>query len=506
MSELDCDVLVVGAGNAALCAALSARLAGVNVLVLERAPEDERGGNTRFAGGSLRIPYDGVDDLLKVVPDLSEAERRDTDFGSYSEEQFFDDMARVTNYRCDPELTEVLIKRSFETIAWLRSNGIRFNPKYGKQAFRVGGKFKFSGGVVVEAWGGGAGLVDALNKLLKERDVKVLYNARALSLIQDDEGVHGVHARIDGKTVRIRSKGVVLACGGFEANAEWRARYLGPGWDLARVRGCRFNTGDGLRMAIDAGAMPYGNWSGCHVVGSDLNSPSYGDIALGDVFSKHSYCFGIIVNADGKRFYDEGYDHRMYTYVECGRAVMQQPKQFAWQVFDKKAHPWLREEYRARQVTKVSADSMEELSKKLDGVNADQFLRTVKEFNAAVQTQHDFDPNRKDGRCTQGLAINKSNWANRLDEPPFEAYAVGCGITFTFGGLKVSQNAQVYDIDDRLIPGLYAAGEMVGGLFYSNYPGGTGLVSGAVFGKLAGASAAGRCRQPEVGASAGPGR
>lgn len=490
MTDPACDVLVVGAGNAALCAALSARGSGASVTVLERAPEDERGGNSRFTGGSMRIPFNGLDDLLKVVPDLSDAEMRDTDFGSYSVDQYFDDMGRVTNYRCDPDLTEVLIRQSFGTIVWLRENGIRFIPKYGKQAFKVGGKFKFSGGVVVEVWGGGAGLVDALYKLAQTRDVKVLYNARAVSLIHDDTGVHGVHARIDGRMVEVRSKSVVLACGGFEANAEWRARYLGPGWDMAKVRGSRFNTGDGLRMALDIGAMPFGNWSGCHAAASDLNSPSYGNVTMGDIYSKHSYCFGIMVNADGERFYDEGHDFRMYTYVECGRAVMRQPRQFAWQVFDSKVLSLLREEYRVRQVTKVRANSLEELAPQLEGVNADQFLRTVREFNAAVQARYAFDPNRKDGRCTLGLQVNKSNWANLLDEPPFEAYAVGCGVTFTFGGLKVDQNAQVMDSDDHCIPGLYAAGEMVGGLFYSNYPGGTGLVSGAVFGKLAGASAA----------------
>ncbi len=490
MTGFSCDVVVVGAGNAALCAALSARAAGASVMVLERAPEFERGGNSRFTGGSMRIPFGGLDDLLKVVPDLSEEEKRDTDFGSYSEEQFFDDMGRVTNYRCDPDLTEVLVKQSFGTIQWLRENGIRFIPKYGKQAFKVGGKFKFSGGVVVEVSGGGAGLVEALYKLVQERGVRVLYNARALSLIRDDAGVHGVLARVDGKTTEVSSKSVVLACGGFEANAEWRARYLGPGWDLAKVRGSRFNTGDGLRMALDAGAMPFGNWSGGHVASGDLNSPNYGDVSIGDVFSKHSYCFGIMVNAEGKRFYDEGYDFRMYTYVECGRAVMQQPKQFAWQVFDSKVLSLLREEYRVRQVTRVRANTLEELAGKLEGVNAEQFLQTVREFNAAVQTQHAFDPNRKDGRCTQGLSVKKSNWANLIDQPPFEAYGVSCGITFTFGGIKVDQTAQVRDIDDRPMPGLYAAGEMVGGLFYSNYPGGTGLVSGSVFGRLAGASAA----------------
>lgn len=490
MTELACDVLVVGAGNAALCAALSARAAGATVMVLERAPEDECGGNSRFTEGSMRFAFNGRDDILKVVPDLTDDEKRITDFGSYTEEQFFDDIARVTDYRCDPDLAELLVKRSYETVMWLRSNGIRYMPKYGKQAYKVDGKFTFSGGVVLEVWGGGPGLIQALYKLARDRGVAMHYNARALSLLHDDTGVHGARARIDGKTVEIDSQSVVLACGGFEANAEWRARYLGPGWDLAKVRGSRFNTGDGLRMALDASAMPYGNWSGCHVLPTDTNTPNYGDITLGDAFQKNSYPFGIMVNSSGQRFFDEGADFRMYTYVKCGLAVMQQPQQLAWQVFDGKTLHLLRDEYRMKQATRIRADTLEDLAKKLAGIDRAQFLSTVRDFNAAVQAAVPFDPNSKDGRATRGLAINKSNWATALDQPPFEAFVITAGITFTFGGIKVNTDAQVMDVDNRPIPGLYAAGEMVGGLFYTNYPGGSGLMSGAVFGKIAGAAAA----------------
>jgi len=490
MSELACDVVVVGAGNAALCAALSARAAGASVIVLERAPEDERGGNSRFTEGSMRFAFNGRDDILNIVPDLTEDEKACTDFGSYTEEQFFDDIARVTDYRTDPDLAELLVKRSQDTVKWLRSMGIRYMPKYGKQAYKVNGKFKFSGGVVLEVWGGGPGLIEALYKLARDRGVSINFNARAMSLIHDENGVHGVNARIDGKAVTIRSKSVVLASGGFEANSEMRARYLGPGWDLAKVRGSRFNTGDGIRMALDASAMPYGNWSGCHILPTDINTPNYGDITLGDAFQKNSYLFGIMVNSDGKRFFDEGADFRMYTYVKCGLAVMKQSQQMAWQVFDGKTLHLLRDEYRMKQATKVRADTLEALAEKLEGIDRAQFLRTIKEYNAAVKAEVPFDPNAKDGRCTNGLAVNKSNWATTIDQAPFEAFVITAGITFTFGGVKVNTDAQVMDVDDRPIPGLYAAGEMVGGLFYTNYPGGSGLMSGAVFGKIAGAAAA----------------
>ena len=251
-----------------------------------------------------------------------------------------------------------------------------------------------------------------------------------------------------------------------------------------------FNTGDGIRMALDIGASPYGNWSGCHAVGWDYNAPEFGDLTVGDNFQKHSYPWGIMINAHGKRFVDEGADFRNYTYAKYGREVLNQPDQFAWQVFDSKIIPMLRDEYRIRRVTKVSANSLEELAGKLEGVDPKGFLAEVKAYNDAVDTDTPFDPNVKDGRATHGLAVPKSNWANRLDEGPFEAFQITCGVTFTFGGLRIDPDTgQVIDSDLAPIPGLYAAGELVGGIFCFNYPGGTGLMSGTVFGRIAGAGA-----------------
>jgi tricarballylate dehydrogenase len=283
---------------------------------------------------------------------------------------------------------------------------------------------------------------------------------------------------------------VVLACGGFEANPEMRARYLGVGWELAKVRGSRFNQGDGLRMALDAGAAPYGNWSGCHATGWDLNAPEFGDVNIGDQFQKHSYIFGLLINAHGKRFVDEGADFHSFTYAKYGGEVLKQPGQFAWQVFDAKVAKLLRSEYRIRMMTKVSANSLEELAAKLEGVDPKAFLETVRAFNAAVRTDVPFEHTIKDGRGTIGVEPPKSNWAQALDTPPFDAYATTCGITFTFGGLRIDPaSGQVLDVMLAPIPGLYCAGEMVGGLFYFNYPSGTGLVSGALFGRVAGTGA-----------------
>jgi tricarballylate dehydrogenase len=282
-----------------------------------------------------------------------------------------------------------------------------------------------------------------------------------------------------------------LASGGFEANGDWRTRYLGPGWDLAKVRGTRFNMGDGIRMALEIGASPAGNWSGAHAVAWDFNAPEFGDLRVGDGFQKHSYPLGVMVNADGERFVDEGADFRNYTYAKYGREILHQRGQVAWQLFDAKVAHLLRDEYRIREVSAVRADTLEGLANRMDGLDIDNFLKTIAEFNSAVDQSVTFDPNVRDGRATVGISPPKTNWANTLDQPPFEAYMVTCGITFTFGGLRiVPTTAQVLETDGRPIPGLYACGELVGGLFYFNYPGGTGLTSGCVFGRMAGTHAA----------------
>jgi tricarballylate dehydrogenase len=487
------DVIVVGAGNAACCAALAARENGANVIILEAAPIEDSGGNSRYTGGLMRVVYNGVDDLAQIIPDLTEDEKKTHDYGSYTAEHYYDDMGRITQYRTDPDLCEILISRSFETIVWMRKKGVKFQASYGRQSYKVdnGTRYKFWGGLAAESWGGGAGMVDNEHKACAREGVKIFYETPALNLITNDDGmVLGVRAKHKGKNVEIRSKAVVLACGGFESSSEMRARYLGPGWDLAKVRGTRYNTGLGIKMALDIGAMAYGHWSGCHAVGWDLNAPPFGDVNVGDQFQKHSYPWGIMINANGERFCDEGADFRNYTYAKYGRVVLEQPGMFAWQVFDSKIIPSLRDEYRIKQVTKVRADTLEELVKKMDGVNAQNALREIREYNKAVRKDVPYNMAIKDGRCTTGLKINKSNWANTIEDPPFEAYGVTCGVTFSFGGLKITNDGEVQDTGGNPIPGLYAAGELVGGIFYHNYPGGTGLTSGSVFGKLSGTSAA----------------
>ncbi|MCA3104483.1 MAG: FAD-dependent tricarballylate dehydrogenase TcuA [Rhodocyclaceae bacterium] len=489
MDSTQYDVVVIGKGNAALCAALSAKDQGASVIVLEAASEDESGGNSRFAGGVMRFAYETVDDLKRVT-DLTDEEVANSDFGTNTKEEYFDDLFRLTQFRTDPELSETLVTQSLDVMAWLRGKGARFVPNFGRQSGMVNGKRKFFGRLPIEVSGGGAGLVRYLDAAVAKAGIEVLYETRALSLIYDGVKVSGVRARRNGEVVEFSAKSVVLGCGGFEANPEWRTKYLGPGWELAKVRGSRFNVGDGLKMALDIGAAPYGNWSGCHATGWDRYAPEFGDVNVGDQFQKHSYIFGLLINSDGKRFVDEGWDFHSFTYAKYGGEVLKQQGQFAWQVFDSKVKHLLRSEYRIKFVTKVSSDTLEGLAAQLEGVDGEQFLKTVHAYNAAVNKDVKFDHTVKDGKGTTGIEPAKSNWAQALDAPPYEAYSTTCGITFTFGGVRIRhETGQVVDSHMQPIPGLYACGEMVGGLFYFNYPSGTGLVSGAVFGRIAGRGA-----------------
>ncbi len=483
-------VVVVGGGNAALCAAIAARVAGARVLLLEKAPAPERGGNSFFTAGGFRFAHHGLDDLRRdVLPDLSEAEADAIDIDPYPEARFFDDLARLTENLTDPDLADTLVRRSRPTIVWMRAQGLRFIPMFGRQAYRLGDRHRFWGGLAVEAVGGGPGLVETLYQRAEQLGVEVRYGVKASGLRLDRRGAIRALATRDADGFHeVACRGVVLACGGFEANPEWRARYLGPDWELARVRGTRHNTGDGIRMALEINAQPYGHWSACHAVAWDLNAPPFGDRRVGDLFQKHSYPLGLIVNNRGERFVDEGADLRNYTYARYGREILRQPGRAAFQLFDQKVVGLLREEYRIREVTKAEAGTLGELARKLE-IDPEGLERTVAAFNQAVQPG-EFNPAILDGKATRGLTPPKSNWALPLDAPPYLGYAVTCGITFTFGGLRVDTRARVLDTEDRVIPGLYAAGELLGGLFYHNYPGGAGLMAGAVFGRLAGESAA----------------
>ncbi|MCH7606338.1 MAG: FAD-dependent tricarballylate dehydrogenase TcuA [Chloroflexi bacterium] len=484
------DVIVVGAGNAALSAALAAKEICGPVLVVEKAPEYFRGGNTYFTGGIIRFAFDGIEDIKALMPDMSPTEEASVDVGSYTQTQFYDDMMRVTQGLSDPDLAQILVSQSLPTMKWLQEKGVTFVLSYGRQAFKDGDKYRFWGGLLVEAVGAGKGLSDQQFEASGRAGIEVRYSTQGLSLLQDEKGnISGLRVQGPDGLEDIRGRTVVLASGGFEANAEMRCRYLGPGWELVKVRGIPYNTGDGIRMALDVGAQAHGHWSSCHAVAWDMNAPAFGDRTITELYQKHSYPFGIMVNIDGNRFVDEGADFRNYTYVTYGRALLTQPQGLGFQIFDDKVKHLLRDEYNIPQVTMAQADTIEELAARLD-INPDGMARTVREYNAAVQQDIPFNPTIKDGRGTVGITPPKTNWAQPIDTPPYLGYAVTCGISFTFGGVKIDTRGQVVTNSQDPIPGLYAAGEMVGGIFYHNYPGGSGLSAGMVFGRLAGTSAA----------------
>ena len=484
------DVIVVGAGNAAFAAATSAREQGAGrVVVLEKAPKAVRGGNTHYSGGLLRIAFEKAEDLEPLVPDAEDAVPGFfAGVEPYGQDRFWADLLRVTDGRTDRQLAEILIGRSYDTVRWMKAQGIEMEPAVALSGIRVGNTIKWPSGAVVRSKHEGVGLSAMWFKIAQEKGIEVRYRTGARSLLQDRHGrITGVAAKGPDGFEEITGEAVILACGGFEANAAWRARYLGRPWDHAKVRGTPFNTGDGLGMALEVGAVTYGQWTGCHSTPIDADAPPHGDRALTDKTNRLSYPFSVMVNRQGLRFADEGEDFQLYTYAKMGGTILNEPGGIAFQIFDSKVTHLLEPRYAT--ASPIKAETLEALVAELP-VDRDACLESLTAYNAAVR-EGDFDVSVKDGLATEGLELEKSNWAQALDTPPYFAYPVTGGITFTFGGVKVTERAEVLDPGDEAIPGLYACGEMVGGLFHHNYPGGSGLVSGAVFGRIAGANAAG---------------
>lgn len=387
-----------------------------------------------------------------------------------------------------------------DTMLWLSRHNIGFEPIYSRQAFQKGGRYVFWGGLVLEAQGEGVGLVEAEMSEFLRLGGKIQYECECQELVTDDSGICGVLCHSPAGQIMHEADAVVLGCGGFEASKELRRRYMGEKWANAKVRSSRHNTGAGIEMALAVGAELAGRPDSCHAVPMDLHMPDFGNIELPFIerknYRKICYFLGIMLNADGERFVDEGENFRNYTYAQFGREILKQPRNFAWQIFDSKVDDLLYDEYRFVHASFVEADTLVDLASKLDGVDAEKALNTMQAFNNAVDPTNAFDPTILDGRCTSGLSVDKTNWANRLDTPPYKAFPVTCGITFTYAGLRVDTEAAVLNGDGEKIPGLYACGEMIGGVFSAGYPGGSGLTSGAVFGRIAGQSAARTQRRP----------
>jgi tricarballylate dehydrogenase len=265
-----------------------------------------------------------------------------------------------------------------------------------------------------------------------------------------------------------------------------RAKYLGGVWDRVKVRGTKYDTGEGLQAALDIGAKPVGHWSGCHATPIDSDAPSVGELNHTDETNRLSYLYGVMVNIYGKRFVDEGEDYGQYTYAKTGAAILNQPMSRGYQIFDQKTLGLLEKRYKTG--IPVIAETIEELAVKIE-VPSESLKKTIEEFNNSIN-KNKFDPAIMDGKGTSDIEPPKSNWALPIDTPPYVSYGVTCGITFTFGGLGVNAEAQVLNTEDEPIKGLYATGEITGKFFYHNYAAGNGLMRGAVFGRLAGIAAA----------------
>jgi len=457
-----CDVVVVGGGIAGLAAALGASEAGASVVLLEKAPREERGGNTRFADAQIRFPHEADQYGARA----------------YTPEEFRDDLMRLSRGRANAELIDVLVSRAGETVDWLSGHGIAWDEG-----------FPHTAGYRRRPAQGGQGLVDTLFARCEAAGVSVRYAAAAGELLLDGRGaVRAARCRTpQGVTDAEASGGVVLATGGFQANVAMRVAYLGRFADSLILRGSRFDTGDGICMALDAGAQPAGQWGDYHSAVIDARSPrtECGVTAL------YNFQMGIIVDAQGRRFLDEGEDFRDNTYVKFGKAIIEQADGVAFCLFDQQAYR--RPEFQRAWypvAPPIVAATIEALAGAL-GIPHAGLSRAVEEYNAAVQPG-DYDLDRLDGKRASGISPPKSNWALPLNEPPFVAVPVTGGITFTFGGLKVDATARVIDTAGRPIAGLFAAGELMGEVYYYNYPGATSVLRGAVFGRIAGREAARR--------------
>ena len=481
-----CDVLVVGGGNAGLVAAIEARNGGVNVLLIEKSPKKSRGGNSRFSYGDFRVVTQSRKDWEALV-EGGTLPKEELEIEPFSKDDFYHTAIRLSEGRTDRRLTEIFVNSSYEILMWMKEQGVTWdvNPIHG---YKKGNTLFYPAGQpFLTTSGSGERLVEMLYGIAEDKGIEILYNTAAVKLLENAEAkVCGTVAKgIDG-FIQIDAKNVILACGGFQANPEMRRSCLGPDWDLAKLRGTRYNTGDGIRMAFEIGAQLIGHWGGCHASPVSEDSPMVEAESVPS--QRYSYLYGIIVNRDGKRFVDEGENFFSYTYAKYGKEILKQPGSVAFQIYDGKVIPILRVEY--HDAVKVESNSLEELAEELD-IDGEQFLATIKEFNEAIiNDEKQFVPYELDGRRTKGLNPDKTNWAQKIDTPPYQGYAVVCGLTMTYGGLRTNEKAQVIDTQDSLIKGLYAVGEVTGGFFYYNYLGASGLLRGAVMGRIAGAETA----------------
>ena len=469
--NLEADVVIAGGGNAALCAAIEAAASGARVLLLERAPEYLRGGNSRHTR-NIRYLHD---------------ERTAYVTGPYPRDEFLDDLFRVGGGQADRALAEMAIGESRGVPDWMARQGVRWQqPLRGTLHLSRTNLFFL---------GGGKALVNTYYDRALRLGVRVYYDAAVTGV--EDHGAAGcaVLAEIAGARLAIPCRAFVAAAGGFEANIDWLARYWGEAARRFLVRGTPYNDGMLLAALLERGAQPVGDPKGFHALAIDARSPRFDG---GIVTRVDSLPFGIVVNRDGRRFYDEGEDIWPKRYAIWGRLVAEQPEQIAYSVFDAKS--WGR--FIPPAYPPYRAGTIPALAEQLD-LNREQFVATVDAFNRAAPAAGRIDMSRLDGSATSGIAPPKSNWASRLDTPPFHAFPVRPGITFTYLGMRVDIRTRVITASGAPMPHVYAAGEcMSGNILLSGYLGGFGLTIGTVFGRIAGREAAAHAKGRDAGAPA----
>ncbi len=462
MSAVEVDVLVAGGGNAALCAAIAAARAGASVRVLEAAPRFYRGGNTRHTR-NVRCTHDSATAWLT---------------GPYDEDEFWSDLLQVTKGRTDETLARLMIRESREMLDWIQAQGVRFQPSLGG-TLSLGRTNSFF-------LGGGRAMLNALYRTAHNLSVTVEYDAEVIDVDMAGGRFRSATVRSPSGTAIVTAKAFVAATGGFEANIDWLKEGWGEIADNFLIRGTPYNRGSLLRVLLDKGVEPIGDVTQCHAVAIDARAPKFDG---GIITRLDCVVFGIVVNRDGERFYDEGEDFWPKRYAIWGRMVAEQPDQIAYIIFDA---PSL-ELFMPSLYPPISANSIDELAGKL-GLDAAAVTATIDGFNRAVQPGA-FDPTIHDGCRTQGLAIDKTNWARRIETAPFYAYPVRPGITFTYLGTRVDREARVCMAEGSVAENMFAAGEiMAGNVLGQGYAAGIGMTIGSVFGKIAGEGAARHAR------------
>lgn len=451
------DIAVIGGGNAALCAAITAARAGARVVILEGAPEPYRGGNSRHTR-NFRCMHRGP---MSVLTD------------SYDEDEYFHDLMLVTKGKTDESLARMVIRRSEECLPWMEQNGVRFQPS-------LSGTLSLSR---TNAFflGGGKALVNAYYNTAQDLGVTAIYDAQVTHVHREGDRITHIEADIAGQRQTVQARAYVVASGGFQADIDWLARAWGPAARNFLIRGTPYNRGVVLRDLLDQGADSVGDPTQCHAVAIDGRAPKYDG---GIVTRLDCVPFSVVVNRDGQRFYDEGEDVWPKRYAIWGRLVAAQPDQVGYALIDAKSIDL----FMPSVFPPIKADSIPELAEKM-GLDPAAVSATIEAFNAACRPGR-FHPTELDGLATEGVTPPKTNWARPLDTPPFYGYQLRPGVTFTYLGLKVSDKAQVHSPQGP-IRNLWAAGEiMAGSILGQGYLAGFGMTIGTVFGRIAGQEAA----------------